>query len=70
MVSKLLELQYNSSKKQYEVQVKLKGFYHKEPSRESIHALHEDIPEMLKNFLESHHDVAKVKRAPETIMST
>ena len=70
MVSKLLELRYNRSKKQYEIQVKWKGFDHEEPTWKSIHALHEDIPEMLKNFLESHHEVARVKRATETILST
>ena len=70
VVFKFLDLQYNRSKRHYEVQVKWKKFDHEEPTWESIHILHEDIPDMLKLFLEVHNDQAKAKRATETILST
>ena len=70
VVSKLLGLRYNRSKKYYEVQVKWKGFHHEEPTLESILVLHEDIPDMLNAFLSNHQEKEKEKNAKESIAST
>ena len=56
VVSKFLDVKYNRSKRHHEVQVKRKEFDHGEPTWESNHVLHEDNPDMLKLFLEAHHD--------------
>ena len=62
-VSRLLDLRYNRAKKCYEVQVSWRGFSHEEPTWEPIYNMEEDIPDMLRKFLESYPDKGKVQRA-------
>ena len=62
-VTKLLDLQYNRTRKQWEVQARWRGFSHEEPTWEPLDNMHKDIPEMLNKFLKSFSDKDKAKRA-------
>ena len=62
-VTKLLDLRYNRSTREYEVQAKWRGFSHEEPTWEPLANLHEDIPEMLENFLQAFSNQGTADRA-------
>ena len=62
-VEELLALRFYGPLERYEVQVKWKGFDDEEPTWEPLSVMQEDIPVMLKKFLEDYHDKNLVQAA-------
>eukprot|EP00171_Calliarthron_tuberculosum_P003434 IDg3434t1 len=62
-VTKLLDLRFNHATKLWEVQAKWRGFAYDEPTWEPLVNMHEDIPDMLKKFLDKYPDEDKVSKA-------
>ena len=59
----ILDLRFSSTLKQWEVQVRWKGFDDDEPTWEPILNIAEDISDMLNAFLDKHHEKANVAKA-------
>ena len=66
-VEELLELRFNETKAQYEVQVKWVGFEYEEPTWEPLAVLQEDIPALLEKFIQQHRDQVLVASARESL---
>ena len=47
-----MDLRFNKTLERYEVQVKWRGFDYEEPTWEPLDVMHEDVPDLLSQFLE------------------
>lgn len=68
-VTKFLDLRYNKGQKQYEVLTKWRGFTDEQPGWEPLQIMHEDVPEFLETFLQSHENKELVSEAKTYLAS-
>jgi hypothetical protein len=66
-VVKLVDLRFNADKEQYEVQSKWRGFDYEDPTWEPLSAMQENIPDMLKKFLDFFPNQGLVSAALSTV---
>ena len=66
-VERLLALRFNPAVEHYEVQVKWRGFDYEAPTWEPLAVMHEDIPKMLNEFLQTYGDQALAAAAQGTL---